>query len=64
MIIDYLIICGSRQAAKVASMTKNNRAVLSVNAAVLLFGAAGLFVRWISLSAVAVTFGRVAFSSV
>ena len=40
------------------------RALLSVNAAVLLFGLAGLFARWIRLPAIEITFGRVLFSSV
>ena len=40
------------------------RALLSVNAAVLLFGLAGLFARWIHLPAIEITFGRVLFSSV
>ena len=39
------------------------RAVLSVNTAVLLFGLAGLFARWIHLPASVITFGRVAFSA-
>ena len=39
------------------------RALAAVNAAVLLFGLAGLFAKWIDLSALAITFGRVLFSS-
>ncbi|MBQ6076081.1 MAG: DMT family transporter [Lachnospiraceae bacterium] len=39
------------------------RAVLSVNLAVLLFGLAGLFAKWIRLPAIFITFGRVLFSS-
>ena len=39
------------------------RAFLSVNIAVLLFGMAGLFARWIHLPAIGITFGRVLFSS-
>ena len=39
------------------------RAIVSVNAAVLLFGLAGLFAKWISLPAICITFGRVLFSS-
>ena len=39
------------------------RAVISVNIAVLLFGLAGLFAKWIHLPAIAITFGRVVFSS-
>lgn len=39
------------------------RAVLAVNLAVLLFGLAGLFAKWINLPAIAITFGRVLFSS-
>jgi drug/metabolite transporter (DMT)-like permease len=35
-----------------------------VNLAVLLFGTAGLFAKWIHLPAVAITFGRVLFSSI
>ncbi len=38
-------------------------AVLSVNLAVLLFGLAGLFAKWIRLPAIFITFGRVLFSS-
>ncbi len=41
----------------------NKKAVLSVNAAVLLFGLAGLFAKWIDLPAIGITFGRVLFSS-
>ena len=40
------------------------KAILPVNIAVLLFGLAGLFARWISLPASGITFGRVLFSSV
>jgi len=40
------------------------RAVISVNAAVLLFGLAGLFAKWVQLPAVCITFGRVLFSSI
>jgi len=40
------------------------RAILSVNMAVLLFGLAGLFAKWIHLPALSITFGRVLFSSV
>ena len=38
------------------------RALISVNSAVLLFGLAGLFARWIRLPAIGITFGRVLFS--
>ena len=38
------------------------RAILSVNVAVLLFGLAGLFAKWIHLPAIGITFGRVFFS--
>ena len=38
-------------------------AILSVNTAVLLFGLAGLFARWVHLPAIGITFGRVLFSS-
>lgn len=37
--------------------------LLSVNIAVLLFGLAGLFAKWIHLPAIGITFGRVLFSS-
>ena len=40
------------------------QAVLSVNIAVVLFGLAGLFARWIHLPAIGITFGRVLFSSI
>ncbi len=40
------------------------RAVISVNIAVLLFGLAGLFAKWIHQPAIVITFGRVFFSSV
>ena len=40
------------------------RAILSVNIAVLLFGLAGLFAKWIQLPAISITFGRVLFSSI
>ena len=40
-----------------------NRGILYVNLAVLLFGLAGLFAKWISLPAICITFGRVFFSS-
>lgn len=39
------------------------KALLSVNSAVLLFGLAGLFAKWIPLPAIGITFGRVFFSS-
>ena len=39
------------------------RALISVNAAVLLFGLAGVFAKWIRLPAICITFGRVLFSS-
>lgn len=39
------------------------RALAAVNIAVLLFGLAGLFAKWISLNALAIAFGRVLFSS-
>ena len=39
------------------------RALVSVNIAVLLFGMAGLFAKWIHLPAICITFGRVLFSS-
>lgn len=39
------------------------RALAEVNIAVLFFGLAGLFARWIGLSALAIAFGRVLFSS-
>ena len=44
-------------------MIMKKHAVISVNIAVLLFGLAGLFARWIHLPAIAITFGRVVFSS-
>ncbi len=40
------------------------RAIISVNIAVLLFGLAGLFAKWIHLPAICITFGRVLFSSI
>ncbi len=40
------------------------RSVLYVNLAVLLFGFAGLFARWVGLPALGITFGRVFFSSI
>ena len=39
------------------------RAAFFVNIAVLLFGLAGLFAKWIHLPAIVITFGRVLFSS-
>lgn len=39
------------------------RGLVSVNIAVLLFGLAGLFAKWIHLPAICITFGRVLFSS-
>ncbi|MBR6049861.1 MAG: EamA family transporter, partial [Clostridia bacterium] len=39
------------------------QAILSVNIAVLLFGLAGLFAKWVRLPAICITFGRVVFSS-
>lgn len=36
---------------------------IAVNIAVLLFGMAGIFTKWISLPAIGITFGRVVFSS-
>ena len=40
------------------------RALIQANTAVLLFGLAGLFARWIRLPAICITFGRVFFSSI
>ncbi len=40
------------------------RSLLLVNTAVLLFGLAGLFARWIRMPALSITFGRVLFSSI
>ena len=37
--------------------------LFTVNIAVLLFGLAGLFAKWIHLPAIGITFGRVLFSS-
>ena len=42
---------------------EKRRALAGVNAAVLLFGLAGLFAKWIALNALAIAFGRVLFSS-
>ncbi|MBQ5437246.1 MAG: DMT family transporter [Firmicutes bacterium] len=42
----------------------NKKSFILVNAAVLLFGFAGLFARWVSLPALGITFGRVFFSSI
>ena len=39
------------------------RALIQVNLAVFLFGTAGLFVKWLDLPAIAITLGRVVFSS-
>lgn len=44
-------------------MTKK-QALIAVNIATLLLGTTGLFGRWISISSVGITFGRVVFSSV
>ena len=41
----------------------NRKALFSVNLAVLLFGLAGLFAKWIQIPAIGITFGRVLFSS-
>lgn len=41
-----------------------NKALLSVNLSVFLFGMAGLFAKFIILPAIAITFGRVFFSSI
>ncbi|MBR0140319.1 MAG: DMT family transporter [Firmicutes bacterium] len=41
----------------------NKRAFILVNTAVMLFGFAGLFSRWIDMPALGITFGRVFFSS-
>ncbi len=41
-----------------------NKALLSVNLSVFLFGMAGLFAKFIPLPAIAITFGRVFFSSI
>ena len=38
--------------------------MISVNIAVLLFGMAGLFAKWVRLPAICITFGRVFFSSI
>ena len=39
------------------------RALIQVNLAVFLFGTAGLFAKWLDLPAIAITLGRVVFSS-
>lgn len=39
------------------------RALIQVNFAVFLFGTAGLFAKWLDLPAIAITLGRVVFSS-
>lgn len=44
-------------------MRMKKHAIISVNIAVLLFGLAGLFAKWIHLPAICITFGRVLFSS-
>lgn len=41
-----------------------NKSLITVNIAVLLFGCAGLFAKWIALPAILITLGRVVFSSV
>ncbi|MCR4956327.1 MAG: DMT family transporter [Lachnospiraceae bacterium] len=41
-----------------------NKAILQVNLAVLLFGCAGLFAKWIGISSMGITFFRVVFSSI
>ena len=41
-----------------------NKAFLTVNLTVLLFGLVGLFAKWIRLPALSITFGRVLFSSI
>lgn len=41
-----------------------NKAIIYVNIAVLLFGFAGLFAKWIELPSIGITFGRVFFSSI
>ncbi|MCL3780078.1 EamA family transporter [Prolixibacteraceae bacterium JC049] len=45
-------------------MEKRNLAYFQLNVAILLFGVAGLFGRWISLSAQEITFGRVLFGAI
>ena len=40
------------------------RSIFCVNIAVLLFGLAGLFAKWIKIPALGITFGGVFFSSV
>lgn len=45
-------------------MEKTNRAYWQLNLAVLLFGVAGLFGKWIALSALEITFGRVLFGAI
>ena len=40
------------------------KALVLVNLAVLLFGLAGLFAKWVRLPALEITFGRVLFSSI
>ena len=41
----------------------NKRSLIYLNIAVLLFGLAGLFAKWIDLPSLGITFGRVFFSS-
>lgn len=43
---------------------KRNTALIAANVATLLLGTTGLFARWISISSIAITFGRVVISSI
>ncbi len=51
------------KAGSVRTKMMKKNALFSVNIAVLLFGLAGLFAKWIHLPAICITFGRVLFSS-
>jgi len=42
----------------------DKKSLITVNIAVLLFGMAGLFAKWLDIPAVGITFGRVFFSSI
>lgn len=46
-----------------SSLGINKRSLIYLNIAVLLFGLAGLFGKWIDLPSLGITFGRVFFSS-
>ena len=57
-------IIKSKSGNLIITRIMNKRSLIYLNIAVLLFGLAGLFAKWIDLPSLGITFGRVFFSSI